>query len=58
MNKKAAEFLGGTSEEIVGKHFLEFVREDFHKPILKFYDRQIKERQPSTYFEFPIPTLD
>lgn len=58
INKKAAEFLGGSPDVILGRHFLDFVREDFHQPILDFYGKQLKESQDSTYFEFPIPTLD
>lgn len=58
MNKRAAEFLGATATDVIGRHFLDFVRQDFHQPTLKFYEQQIAQKQASTYFEFPVVSID
>ncbi len=58
MNKKAAEFLGKSPEEMVGRHYLEFVHDDQKKETARFYQQQIENRQPSTYYEFQVPVGD
>jgi PAS domain S-box-containing protein len=51
-NPVASRVLGG-GETIIGHHFLEYVRQDYHDDIQHFYFKQIRERIPSTYYEFP-----
>jgi len=58
VNPVAERIMGCPLSEIVGKHFLSFVRPDFHKKIIAFYKKQYDERIPSTYFEYPIITGD
>ncbi|GEM_PF-794294 len=58
MNSKVAEFLGFSQEEMLGRHFLEFVKEDQHEEVKEFYYQQIRERQPSTYSEFQVRQKD
>jgi PAS domain S-box-containing protein len=41
---------------IVGHHFLEFVRRDYHEQGVTLYSTQVKERIPVTYWEFPVIT--
>ena len=54
-NPIACHVLAG-GESLIGRHYLEFVRQDFHDDIVQFYARQIKERVSSTYYEFPAVT--
>ena len=55
-NPKIADFMGLKPEEIVGRHFLEFVHEDHHQRVASFYLKQLEEGQESTYLEFPVKT--
>ena len=56
-NPIASRVLGG-GETIVGRHYLEFVRPDYHDDIQHFYGRQIRDRTPVTYYEFPAISAD
>jgi two-component system, cell cycle sensor histidine kinase and response regulator CckA len=56
-NAIANRVLGG-GPSIVGRHYLEFVRRDFHERANEFYRNQIKSRIPTTYFEFPALAAD
>ncbi len=53
LNPRVREVTGYDEEEIIGKSFLSFVREDWRERTLAFYQDQIKHSVPSTYFEFP-----
>lgn len=44
---------GVSGEQLVGRMYLELVREDYRDAMLAFYVRQVEERTPSTYCEFP-----
>jgi len=46
------------ADGVVGRHYLEFVRDDFHEDIQRFYFRQIVDRLPVTYYEFPAVSGD
>jgi len=54
VNENAREVFNLPKEEILGKSYLHFVREDFQEKVVRFYQQQIRERQHSTYFEFPF----
>ncbi|HXC24279.1 MAG TPA: ATP-binding protein [Gemmatimonadaceae bacterium] len=56
-NPIACRVLGG-GESIVGRHYLEFVRPDFHDDMRQFYARQVRDRTPITYYEFPAVAAD
>jgi two-component system, cell cycle sensor histidine kinase and response regulator CckA len=43
---------------IMGRMYLEFVRRDYHEQGIALYKRQVNERIPVTYWEFPAVTLD
>jgi PAS domain S-box-containing protein len=58
-NPIASRLLGFESDEgIVGRIYLQFVRRDYHEQGIALYKRQIIERIPVTYWEFPAITLD
>jgi PAS domain S-box-containing protein len=42
--------------ELVGRHFLTLIRDDFKKSAAAFYQRQFTAKTPNTYFEFAAVT--
>jgi two-component system, cell cycle sensor histidine kinase and response regulator CckA len=59
-NPIASRLLGFDPAEpgIVGRLYLDFVRRDYHKQGIALYKRQVAERIPVTYWEFPAIALD
>ena len=53
-NPAGEKLLGLPANEIIGRSFLDFVREDFRNPMADFYARQIQHRTAITYYEFPV----
>ncbi len=47
-----------TEPELLGRRFVELIREDHKKPAERFYGRQFVRKIPSTYYEFPIVCKD
>jgi PAS domain S-box-containing protein len=58
VNPAAELLLGMPLSDIVGTHFLSFVRPDFHEKITAFYEKQYIQRIPNTYFEYPVMAHD
>jgi PAS domain S-box-containing protein len=56
--RAAYEVLGLTPEEIVGKHYLEFVIPSHRAEVQAFYERQFRTRTAVTYYEVPVQTKD
>ena len=56
VNAAACELMGYTEEELLGKHYLELIREDVRAKAQQFYREQLLARIPSTYYEFPAVT--
>src|SRR5712671_3015215 len=52
-NPFAVELMGYPEPEILGRHFLTLVRDDYREAATKFYGRQFVARVHDTYFEFP-----
>jgi two-component system cell cycle sensor histidine kinase/response regulator CckA len=59
-NPIASRLLGFAPGEagIVGRIYLQFVRRDYHDQGIALYKRQVAERIPVTYWEFPAIALD
>src|SRR4051812_23811343 len=59
-NAIASRLLGSSPEEggVVGRIYLEFVRRDYHEQGIALYKKQVVERVPVTYWEFPAVTVD
>jgi PAS domain S-box-containing protein len=59
-NPIASRLLGFTPDEpgIVGRSYLDFVRFDYHQQGIELYRRQLTDRVPVTYWEFPAITVD
>lgn len=53
-NQAGIRLLDLPAERIVGRLFIEFVREDFRQLLVDFYARQVNARTPVTYYEFPV----
>ena len=53
VNAAACELMGYEQHELLGKHYLELIREDVRAKAQQFYKEQISGRIPSTYYEFP-----
>ncbi len=55
-NQTAAIRLGYPLEEIIGRHFMEFVHPDYTEQVNEFYKKCREERQMSSYLQFPVVT--
>lgn len=55
-NPQTSLILGVPNEELIGRNFHEFFREDLKQSIAKVYNQQFRNQIPSTYNEFPIVT--
>jgi len=57
-NPTTRKILRYTEQEILGRHYLEFVKPDDRTEIEQFYHRQILNRTHKTYKEFAVITKD
>ena len=58
VNSTATRLLGYTNERVIGTHYLDFIRSDFSQAAKDLYKRQMHDRMPTTYFEFPCLAAD
>ena len=58
VNPAASRVMGYADHELLGRHFMTLVRQDYRARAGETYARQILARTPSTYFEFPCVTKD
>jgi len=56
VNPTAARVMEYEERELLGRHFLTLIRSDHRRAAADVYQRQIAERTPTTYFEFPSVT--
>ncbi|AUD03323.1 PAS domain-containing hybrid sensor histidine kinase/response regulator [Spirosoma pollinicola] len=52
------KILGYTQSEFLGKHFTEFIQAGYRISLIDFYQSMMKQRQDSTYNEFPVVAKD
>jgi diguanylate cyclase (GGDEF)-like protein/PAS domain S-box-containing protein len=57
-NQAARDILKYREEEITSRHYLDLIRPDCRDAARKFYGRQLLERVPNTYYEFPAVAKD
>lgn len=55
-NPVALKITGYSEKEIIGKKYLELIRQDLRSNAELFYRSQVRTRTESTYYEFPIVT--
>ena len=58
VNPSGLRLMGFTLDEVLDRPFTEFIREDYRPAILAHYQRQVEEREPSSYIEVPVVTAD
>jgi len=56
VNPTAVRVMQYSEEELLGRHFFSMVRKDYQNVAGEFYLRQILEKTPTTYLEFPSVT--
>jgi two-component system sensor kinase len=56
VNAAACKLMGYEEKELLGKHYLELIREDARGKAQQFYREQLSAQIPSTYYEFPAVT--
>jgi two-component system cell cycle sensor histidine kinase/response regulator CckA len=56
VNPTAARVMKYDEHELLGRHFLTLIREDYRASAGDFYARQLVAQTPTTYFEFPSVT--
>ena len=57
-NRTAVRLMQYAEEELLGRHFVTLIRQDYREEATRFYARQLAERIPTTYFEFPAIAKD
>ena len=58
VNPAASRLLKRPATELVGMSFVQLVRHDHRADAERFYQQQVRERIPSTYYEFPAVAAD
>ena len=56
VNPTAVRVMQYSEQELLGRHFFSLVRQDCQNSAGEFYRRQISEKTPTTYLEFPSVT--
>jgi PAS domain S-box-containing protein len=54
INKVGERITGSARSEILGRHYLEFIRPDYRESVAIFYKNQLEERKENSYLEFPF----
>ena len=57
-NPTSLRILGYLPEELLGRHYLEIVRQDRRAQAERFYGRQFVRKVPRTVYEVPVSTKD
>src|SRR5260370_21376889 len=57
-NSLASKLLGYTSEDLLGRSYLDLVKPDFRASVRRFYRDQLTRRLAHTYLEFPAMAKD
>ena len=58
VNPVAARIMGLDADQLVGRQYLDFVRDDWREEAARFYRRQFDKRINNTYFELPAIAAD
>jgi PAS domain S-box-containing protein len=58
VNPAAERVMKFSQQELLGRHFLSLIRDDFRDHAKKIYLSQLAELTPHTYYEFPAVTKD
>jgi len=58
VNPTTIRLTGYSKDELIGKHFLELIRNDYRDDAERFYRLQLIRKIPNTYYEFPVITRE
>jgi PAS domain S-box-containing protein len=59
VNPTALRLMGFASDaDMLGKHFLDMAPPDWRRRVQRFYYKQFLNREPNTYYEFPVLNTD
>ena len=58
VNPAAERVMRFSQQELLGRHFLSLIRDDYREAAKKIYLTQMSDGTPNTYFEFPALTKD
>ncbi len=58
VNPAAERVMKFSQQELLGRHFLSLVRDDYREAAKKVYTAQMTDLTPHTYYEFPAVTKD
>ena len=58
VNPAAERVMKHTQQELLGRHFLSLIRDDYRDRAKEVYFAQLAQLTPHTYFEFPTVTKD
>ena len=56
VNPTAERVMQYSKDELLGRHFMSLIRDDYKHAAAAVYPKQLIEQSPSTYFEFPAIT--
>ncbi|MBL7936795.1 MAG: PAS domain S-box protein, partial [Bacteroidia bacterium] len=56
VNPVAERITGYHQNELENKHYTQLIKDDYKKEAIVFYNKQIKQKKTTTYYEFPIIT--
>jgi PAS domain S-box-containing protein len=56
INQVGERISESANAQLIGRHYLDFIRSDFHQKVQDVYRNQIAERKENSYFEFPFLT--
>ncbi len=56
VNPQTLKLFEYAQDEVIGRRFTEFIRADYRPQVLQHYWRQMVERKPTSYIEFPAIT--
>ena len=54
VNPMVETLIGFTQEDMLGRHYLDFIRADYRERALEFYIQQRREGHQNSYYEFPV----
>ena len=58
VNPAGIRIMGYEEEEIIGRHYPTFIRQDMREGAMKFFGRQFVKGIPNTYSEYPVIVKD
>lgn len=58
VNPTCVELLGFSEAELVGRHYLSLIKQDFRETAEKYYRRQLVKKNPNAYLEVPVMAKD